>query len=209
MNILKEYVYSLIDDKQDPAHMIDHIERVYEIGMLIGREEGADLRILSPALLFHDIIRPTDEEQELDHAIRSAEFAQVILAEFGYNREEIDKIVDAIIKSSTSNAYQSIPNTLESKILFDADKLDGIGEIGVKRVEMLWRRRFAIKNQEYDPKIVARWYLKKIIQVSKIGLFTNKARELARERILISLNYCKDILKDEYYDIINGAPAGI
>lgn len=202
MERLREYIYSLIDDKQDPAHMRDHIERVYKLGMIIGREEGADLKILMPALLLHDIVRPTDEESEVDHAIRSAEIAREILLRFGYNNEEISKIVNAIVKSSTSNSNESIPDTLEAKILFDADKLDGIGEIGIRRVEALWKKRFAINKQEYDERIVARWYLKKILQVAKIGLFTDKAREIARERIDVSLNYCKSILKDEYYQIM-------
>ncbi len=204
---LKEYIYSIISN--DPAHMQDHIDRVYELGLIIGREENADLNILAPALLLHDIIRPTDEEEEIDHAMRSAEIAKKILAKFDYNKEEIDNIVNAIIKSSTSNSNQTIPDTLEAKILFDADKLDGIGMIGIERTKTLWTRRFAMKKQEYDEKIIARWYLRKIIQVASIGLFTNKAKEIARERITISLDYCKNILKDEYDQIMNGAPAGI
>lgn len=184
---------------QDPAHLFgDHIMRVYQSGIEIGIEEKANLEILAPALLLHDLIRPTDKKGESDHALRSAEYARKILPNFNYSEDEIDAISNAIVTSSRSGGNYEIPNTLEAKIVYDADKLDGGGEIGIRRAQQLWKKRFELEGKPYQEKTVADWYLGRIVDALKVGLFTRSAKELMGKRLEVSLRYCEDFLGSEY-----------
>ncbi len=205
---VKGYALAYIKDSgiQDPAHGADHIMRVYDIGMQIGLEEKANLEVLGAAILFHDIIRPNDEKRESDHAIRSANLAKDKLIEFGYSEKEIELVADAIETSSRSGGNYVVPETVEAKILYDADKLDGGGEMGIKRTEALWRKRFESENKPYDDKIVARWYLGRIVDVLKTQPgFTPTAKRMLKERLKVSFSYCQNILGREFDDIMTNS----
>lgn len=202
---LKKIVYSQIDisSTQDLAHGKDHVQRVYELGMEIGKIEGANLKVLGAALLFHDVIRPTDREGERNHAAASAQFAESALAEFGYLTQEIKEVVEAIITSSRSQKQGPVPSTLVAKIVYDADKLDGAGEVGILRVKTLWKRRFVLENRPYNEKVVAQWYLDRICDVLKVQPgHTEMAREIAKTRIVASLSYCQQVLGADYEKIL-------
>lgn len=202
---VKNYALTYIESSgiQDLAHGVDHIMRVYDIGMQIGLEEKANLDVLGAAIFFHDIIRPNDERGESDHALHSAKFAEDKLIEFGYSKKEIEFIVDAIATSSRSGGNYEIPETIEAKILYDADKLDGGGEMGIKRTETLWRKRFESEGKPYNEKIVARWYLGRIVDVLKTQPgFTPTAKRMLMERLKVSFSYCRNILGQEFDEII-------
>ncbi len=178
--------YLLENPPRSKSHGLDHILRVWEFGMELGRKLGADLEILEPALLLHDIIRTPETESR--HASLSAEKAREILPGFGYTPEEIEKIAYCIRNHSDSE--EGSPESLEAKILYDADKLDGLGPEGVKRVIALAREK------GMDLKTSARWYRERIEKALK-KLHFPESRELAKERLDYSLAWIESILNNE------------
>lgn len=117
------------------AHNMDHIMRVYNSCLLIAKDEpDIDLNILKTATLLHDIARvkeDLDNTGNIDHAILGAEMAEKILEGFNYSKGEIEQIKHCI--SAHRFRSENEPKTKEAKILFDADKLDVIGSIGIAR----------------------------------------------------------------------------
>lgn len=117
------------------AHDIDHVLRVYNLALTIAKEEsGVDLEILQAAVLLHDIggaKEANDPDGNIDHAVVGAEMAGSILIELGFSSEQISHIKDCILSHRYRNDNE--PKTIEAKILFDADKLDGVGAIGIAR----------------------------------------------------------------------------
>lgn len=113
----------------DPAHDFDHILRVLTLAERIGAAEGADMKIVRPAVLLHDIGRPEEQREGSCHAQVGAEKARAILCD--WPQDEVDAIAHAI----AAHRYRDdeAPRTLEARVLFDADKLDSIGAVGIAR----------------------------------------------------------------------------
>ncbi|HDJ26704.1 MAG: phosphohydrolase [Thermoplasmata archaeon] len=109
------------------VHGLEHALRVMKWALFLGKNVGADLEVLSVAALLHDIVRDGE-----DHALRSAEEARRILLAHGYDEEFADRVYLAIRDHSYSSGR--VPETLEGKVLSDADKLDALGFVGIARV---------------------------------------------------------------------------
>ena len=101
--------------------------------MHIGQEEGADLEVLAVAAYLHDVGRSYEDESKgmICHAAKGAEIANSLLASYPLSDEKKRNIVHCI----GSHRFRGIlaPETLEARTLFDADKLDSIGAIGIGR----------------------------------------------------------------------------
>jgi len=134
---------------QSPAHDFEHVQRVYRNAEMISKEEGADLDIVLPAAVLHDlVVYPKGSGKTKQSADESADIAKKILSEYKYfPTDKIEKVVYSIRIHSYSKKL--IPSTLEGKILQDADRLDAIGAIGIART-------FSVGGSEnrslYDPK---------------------------------------------------------
>lgn len=127
---LEDYMLSCM---QDSAHDKDHVYRVLSNALLIAREEPqADIDIVIAASLLHDIGRPEQmADKRLCHAQVGSEKAYVFLLAQGWAEARADHVRRCI----ASHRYRksSPPDSLEAKILYDADKLDVTGAIGVAR----------------------------------------------------------------------------
>jgi len=125
-------------NKYCPGHNFDHVLRVYKFCLKLAESENVDFEVLQAAALLHDIgggREIDDPSGKTDHAVVGAEMAKPILKNLGFSKEKIQHIQDCIISHRYKNNNK--PKTLEAKILFDADKLDAIGAIGVAR-EFVW-----------------------------------------------------------------------
>jgi len=117
----------------DPVHDFDHVLRVYRLAERLAQVEGADLEIVRVAALLHDAEGTTPGTQSrTNHHQASAEFAAEVLTTEGWQAERIAAVLHCI----RAHRYRGDekPETLEAKVIFDADKLDVLGAIGVARV---------------------------------------------------------------------------
>jgi uncharacterized protein len=134
------------------SHGPDHSERVLQTALSLGRRLGARLEILAPAALLHDIGRREESRSRggICHAGRGAELAAPLLRELGYTEADVVAICHCI----RAHRYRdtSEPATLEADILFDADKLDSIGAVGIGRAFLFAGQIGArLHNPDIDP----------------------------------------------------------
>jgi len=115
------------------SHDWEHTERVYRLCMHIGQVERADLEVLKIAAYLHDIGRPFEDQTKgkLCHAQRGADIAGGLLAQYPVSEQQKDNVIHCIGVHRFRGNHK--PETLEAKVLFDADKLDAIGAVGVAR----------------------------------------------------------------------------
>lgn len=168
----------------DSAHDFDHVLRVTALAECIGRTEGADMDVLRTAALLHDIGRAEERRSGGCHAEIGAERARTILS--GESPEFAARVSDAIL--SHRFRVTRPPKTLEARVLYDADKLDAIGAIGVARAyavagqagQSLWSplRRSGGENGGHTPVVEFQMKLGRL----KDSLFTVAGRALAQER---------------------------
>lgn len=114
----------------DPVHGLSHVLRVYRLCEQIGQKENANLRILRAAALLHDIEGDVDLRE--NHHLAAADFAEKVLRQENWVEEDILAVLHCI-RSHRFRDNKEEPETLEAQILFDADKLDAIGAVGVAR----------------------------------------------------------------------------
>lgn len=109
------------------GHDFDHVLRVVALAERIAVAEGADLAVVRTAALLHDI---GESEGRADHHLRGAAMARDLL------RAEPPEFVEAVAHAIAAHRYRSAPNpeSLEAKVVSDADKLDALGAIGIARV---------------------------------------------------------------------------
>lgn len=209
-NKIKEIEKIVKKELSCSAHNLDHVYRVYNLSLTLAKGIKVDQEVLKAAVLLHDIARvreDNDNTGKTDHAMLGAEMAEKILLKLSFPSDKIEHIKDCI----RTHRYRADnkPKTLEAKILFDADKLDAIGAIGVSRA-FVWvgsnqaniyndidlkeyikknidkSGRIKCKNQ-HSANIEFETKLKYIVK----KLYTKKGKEIGKERI----KYLKDFFK--------------
>ena len=117
----------------DSSHDMEHVYRVLNYALIIAKhEEGVDIKLLTLACLLHDIGRSAQfADSKKNHADVGAKKAYKWLLKNGYS-EDLASKVKSCIKTHRYRT-KSIPETIEAKILYDADKIDACGAIGVAR----------------------------------------------------------------------------
>ncbi|MCX6807361.1 MAG: HD domain-containing protein [Patescibacteria group bacterium] len=115
------------------SHDFDHTMRVLNLCRHIGKTEKANMEILEIAAVLHDIGRKHQDKcnGKICHAKIGAELAMKLLLKLNFDRKKIDQIIHCI--STHRFRGEEIPISKEAKILFDADKLDSIGAVGIGR----------------------------------------------------------------------------
>lgn len=173
------------------SHDWEHTERVTQLCGRLGPAEQARGSILLAAALLHDLGR--DEEDRSNgavcHAGRGAELARAALPALGYAPAEIAAIAACIAAHRFRGGAE--PDSVEARVLYDADKLDAIGAVGIGRA-FLFAGEIGAKlhdpdcvpddSQAYGPDDTAyREYLVKLRHIRE-RLLTASGRELAAER---------------------------
>ena len=116
----------------DGSHDAAHLIRVWKNARRIQAEEGGDLRLLAAAVLLHDCVAVEKNSPLRAEASRlAAEKASTLLAAEGWDAADIGAVAHAILTHSFS--ANIAPETLEAKIVQDADRLDAIGMMGAAR----------------------------------------------------------------------------
>ncbi len=187
----------------DPVHGFEHVLRVLRLAEQIAQAEGADLEIVRAAALLHDAVAPaapapagprqSAEASRLAHHLDSANFAGQVLAGEGWPGERI-AAVQHCIRAHRFRDRSVQPQSLEAQVLFDADKLDAIGAIGVARAVAYAARAgqpaYAAPSQQFiqggqlqpgEPHSAYHEYIFKLCKL-KDRLHTPAARRLAEAR---------------------------
>jgi uncharacterized protein len=173
------------------SHDWDHTERVLGLCLRIGRQEKADLEILRLAAVLHDIGREEEDRSggRLCHGARGAVLAAEILKKHGLETEKIARIVHCIAAHRFRGRNR--PASLEAKILFDADKLDSIGAVGIGRAFLFAGE---VGARLHDPGVDVRKtrpytredtaYREFLVKLSRIKdrMHTREGKRIARER---------------------------
>jgi len=213
MNNKHREILNIVKEKLTcSAHNMDHVIRVYDQCILIAEsEDNVDMDILVPAALLHDIARVEESHDKtgtIDHAILGAEIASDILKTLDYRDDKIKAIQHCIVTHRFRTV--NVPLTIEAKILFDSDKLDAIGAIGIARTFMLsgqFGQRLSA-SAKYDDNTAGNGRLKDManhtpfieydFKLKKIPekLYTKKAIEIGKGRILFMDNFF-ETLKSE------------
>jgi len=161
------------------CHGFEHTERVMELCRKLGASLGADMEVLIPSAILHDIAR-----DQPAHAEEGAVEAERVLKSAGYNPRKITSICEAIRSHSFSRGEKAA--SLESMILSDADKLDAMGAVGVYRAAMY--------SGELDRPLgefVAHFH-EKLLTLRDL-MYTEEARAMAEERHAYMLGFLEEL----------------
>jgi uncharacterized protein len=195
--------------QQDPAHDLAHLDRVWANAHRIARaekgaESGANLRVLMGAAYLHDLVNlPKDAPNRSEASSLSAAAATPILRDLGFNEDEVAATQHTIEAHSFSAGIT--PNSLEAKILRDADRLDALGAIGIARTFIVAGTMGRAVYDPTDPFATDRplddqiwsidhWHLK-LLQLPR-DMITAKGREIADKRARLMLAYLEQLSKE-------------
>lgn len=188
----------------DPAHDLQHIQRVVLNTRQLAAGENLGLDVLLPAAWLHDCVHVAkDSPQRSQASVIAAERAVTFLRENNYPAEHLDAIHHAI--SAHSFSAKITPRTLEAAVLQDADRIDALGAVGLSRCLMLGGYMGSSLMSEEDPFCETRTpddarycvdhFFAKLLTLQDT-MQTKAGRALAKERTAF-LRYFLDQLKKE------------
>lgn len=192
----------------DAAHDFDHVWRVTCLAVHLAEAEGADTGVVQIAALLHDVPVEPDAQSNATairraHHLLAADFARQLLTERGMPTAQIDNVVHAIEAHRFRD--QSIqPQTLEAQCLYDADKLDSMGAIGVARAyayagshdNRLWTMSVSTvlsaqkpTGDDYTPTHEFVYKLQKLFDT----LHTTTARQIGQQRHQVMMQFFEQL----------------
>lgn len=124
--------FVLEQEIHDAAHDINHIKRVVSSAKQLAKAEGANENIVVPAAWLHDCVSFAKSDPNNKRAsLFAAEKATQFLSAIGYPEQYHPAIAHAIAAHSYSANIAT--ESIEAEVVQDADRLDGLGAIGVSR----------------------------------------------------------------------------
>lgn len=182
-----------------------HIERVYKLAQTIAKEEGGDCFIIEMAALLHDVADEKLNESEEAGLKRVEDW----LADLRVSPEEQIHILHIIMNMSYKGGHGGKVETLEGKIVQDADRLDALGAIGIARTfayggakgrlmyDPAIPPREAMTKEEYrksnDPSL--NHFYEKLLKLKDL-MNTECAKRLAEERHLYMEQFIEQFMKE-------------
>ncbi|HAT30979.1 MAG TPA: hydrolase [Janthinobacterium sp.] len=118
----------------DGAHDIDHLHRVWRNAtVLLADYPEADALVVMAASYLHDLVNlPKNDPQRHLASRQAAVLARARLAALDFPADKLAGVVHAIETHSFSADLS--PETLEAKIVQDADRIDALGAVGLARL---------------------------------------------------------------------------
>ena len=196
----------MLSSMRDSAHDSHHVYRVLYTALdIASAEENVDKDVLICACLLHDVGRAEQfENPALCHAQVGAQKAQDFLLGHGYAQD----FALAVRHCIASHRFRSDapPASLEAKILFDADKLDVSGAMGIARTllyqgnvgEPLYtlsaRGEVECGQPGTDPSFFQEYKFK--LETIYDKFYTRRGGELARQRKQAAVSFHDDLLHE-------------
>jgi len=176
----------------DGAHDSAHLDRVWRNAQFIlERHPEADRLVVLAASYLHDLVNlPKNDPERNQASRRSAVLARRQLADLGFPPDKLDSVAHAIEAHSFSAAIPA--ETIEAKIVQDADRMDGLGLVGLARMFYIAGRMESSlahpsdplgNEREFDDRTYSLDHI--MVKLRKLPdmMQTEAARELGRERL--------------------------
>ncbi|WP_394787175.1 HD domain-containing protein [Rhodoferax sp.] len=185
-------------DAGDSAHDLNHLNRVWVTATaLLSTHPDADQLVVMAACYLHDLVNlPKDHVDRKNASRLSAQQAKAQLSELGFPQEKLTGVVHAI--EAHSYSAQICPETIEARIVQDADRLDALGAVGLARMFHIGGQLGRFLAHETDPLATARplndtcytldHIENKLLRLPMI-MNTAKGRELAQLRVQLLVNF--------------------
>lgn len=193
--------------KDSTGHDWYHIERVYKMAKHIGKREQADMDVIKAAALLHDVGLSHEISSGVDHAEEGAKIAETFLKSIGFDQNKLDRVVESIRLHRYGKKARS--ESLEGRILQDADRLDALGAIGIARAFAYGGARGAPiydpmeKVEEYNPfrvKSTITHFQEKLFKI-KDKFNTGTAKKIGEERHKFMEEFLEEFYKETNYGI--------
>lgn len=204
-NIIEKTIEYIKDFfKEDfSGHDFYHTLRVYKLAKCIAKSEECDIELVCLSALLHDVddYKLVGKEKEAFSNLKS------FLKSQNYSNEKIEQICN-IVSQVSFKGKSIIPDTIEGKIVQDADRLDAIGAIGIGRAFAYggsrnrpmhnpdMRPRENMSSKEYYESVgtTINHFYEKLLQLKDL-MNTETAKNIANHRH----KYMEEFLK-EFYD---------
>ena len=202
-NFIKNALNTAISD----GHDFDHTCRVVKHALaLCDQIPEADRRIVHLAALLHDVARPQEFQSKgsIDHASAGADIARNFLLQYSS-----PQIADRVAQAISQHRFRSgnTPDTIEAKILYDADKLDSLGAVGIARAFMFAAKAGAklhnsatdaVNSDPYSSEDTA--YREYLVKLSKLpGKMLTKQGKARAESLSVFMKTFFDQLNAEIF----------
>ncbi len=189
LNQTKAYVYQLFDDDYS-GHDFFHVERVVKMGKLLAEQEQADSFTVELAAWLHDV----GDYKLNDGVDKSEELISAFLSQLEVPQKTIDQIIEIVSQVSFSKGNKA--ESLEAKIVQDADRLDAIGAIGLARVFAYGGHKGREIYNPLQPETTSiQHFYDKLLKLKNL-INTSSARQIAEERHLFLENFLAQFYKE-------------
>lgn len=193
-----------MDAEFDPGHRIDHVMRVTKTALDIAKAENAEMAVVLPAAILHDTkpvgkfhpARSIASQLSADNSIK-------LLTEWNYPAEYYPAIHHAILTHSFSAGIH--PESLEAKVVQDADRLDALGAIGIYRTIAVGSKNgnplynadepFPIQRELDDTKNIIDHFYVKLFKLPET-LHTDSAKQEAIKRIQVMETFLQGLASE-------------
>ena len=203
-------VYTEVEQRftgiDDLAHGWEHVGRVYTLALAIAEQEHGDHFIVGMAALMHDLGRTAPPTETTHHADLSVSLATALMQVHQVPQAQQEAILHAIIAHSFSRGVE--PHTLEARIVRDADRLDGLGAIGILRWAITGAVRRTPETRSYHPQdpfgqqhtlddqhYMLDHFYSKLLTLEETML-TETGRSLARQRTAFMHTYLHEFKRE-------------
>lgn len=203
-SIIEKY---MLNKMKDSAHDYLHIYRVLYRALEIScNYDDINKDVLIASCLLHDIGRQAQfDNPSLCHAKEGGKMAYEFLKEIGWKEKECIHVQDCI--SSHRFRVDNPPKTIEAKILFDSDKLDVTGALGIAR-SLIYKgqvgepiytidknNKVQDGSEEDAPESFFKEYHYKLKKLYN-HFYTEEARNIAQTREMMTISFYDELLAE-------------
>ena len=192
-------------EKDSTGHDWWHIERVYNLAVNIAQKEGTNLFLVELGALLHDV---EDYKFEGYEGLGKGTVRKW-LQNLNLDERIISQTINIVENVGFKGSGKTVPNSIEGMIVQDADRLDGLGAIGIARTfafggakgRLLFDPNRKLEEyqslEQYKNSSCAsiNHFYEKLLKLKDL-MNTNTAKEIAKERHEFMEMYLEQFFKE-------------
>ena len=207
--MIKKEVEKLFRYSKDPSHDFYHTLRVFKLPLFLQRKEGGDKPVVGASALLHDLHQALAQKYKKYFSGKDSLMeAERILKKIKFPEEKISNVLHCVEVHDHYNFTKegNEAETIEAKIIQDADNLDGLGAIGIGRTfvfggshnVLMWKgdisRNKYYKVEKLNDSTIEHFY-DKLLKL-KDNMNTKTGKRLAKRRHKFMLKFLKQFFKE-------------